>query len=381
MTIPVVGTAPPLRVFGWPAFANRAEQPYNWLLSTHLQALGVPVHEFSSSAMLAAAPGDVIHLHWSPLSRVSAPSAAGALARSTGLIGMLRWARRRGAKVVWTVHNLAAHDREPRPWLESRFWPAFTACLDGVVSLSRHGVQAAWDTFPGIRSVPAFVVPHGHYRSLLPAPQSRQTARGRVHIPSDAPVVLFAGQIRPYKGVPDLVRAFQAMPDPDAVLVIAGAMKMGGESDALRAAARTDRRIILAEGFIGEADLMSYLAAADLVVLPYRRILHSGAAVLALSANRPVLLPRLGALPELAEEVGPEWVTTYAGALTAGLLSEALQTARAARRPEVAPLERHEWPRVARATREVYRTVVRGSRLAERVAGPRLCESHGVRDA
>src|SRR5690606_36127483 len=60
-----------------------------------------------------------------------------------------------------------------------------------------------------------------------------------------------------------------------------------------------------------------YFRAADLVVLPYREILNSGTALLALSFDRPVLLPEAGAGDELTRRVGSEWVCTYEHELSA----------------------------------------------------------------
>jgi glycosyltransferase involved in cell wall biosynthesis len=46
-------------------------------------------------------------------------------------------------------------------------------------------------------------------------------------------------------------------------------------------------------------NLQLYLNACDVVVLPYREDLTSGAAMLALSFGRPVVAPRMGTLEEL----------------------------------------------------------------------------------
>ena len=54
-----------------------------------------------------------------------------------------------------------------------------------------------------------------------------------------------------------------------------------------------------------------FFSAADLVVLPFSDIMHSGSAILALSFNKPVLVPARGALPELQTRVGAAWVQTY----------------------------------------------------------------------
>ena len=51
-------------------------------------------------------------------------------------------------------------------------------------------------------------------------------------------------------------------------------------------------------------------------MLPFSDIMHSGSAILALSFNKPVLVPARGSLPELQALVGTDWVRTYVGELT-----------------------------------------------------------------
>jgi hypothetical protein len=79
------------------------------------------------------------------------------------------------------------------------------------------------------------------------------------------------------------------------------------------------------------------------VVLPYRRILNSGAALFALSRNRPILAPRLGTLPELQDEIGPDWVDLYDGQdVTTESLARFSQRLRNQDAP-VADLSGYEW--------------------------------------
>ncbi len=65
------------------------------------------------------------------------------------------------------------------------------------------------------------------------------------------------------------------------------------------------------------------------MVLPYREMHNSGAALTALSLNRPVLVPDNEVNRELAEEVGPGWVFRYDGELTGRHLLDALAAHRA----------------------------------------------------
>src|SRR5262249_2709411 len=83
---------------------------------------------------------------------------------------------------------------------------------------------------------------------------------------------------------------------PHARLVIAG--RPVGPDDTLRDAA-VDERVRLHLRHVPDAEVQVFLNAADLVVLPYRAVLTSGAAMLALSFGRGIVAPRVGCLADL----------------------------------------------------------------------------------
>ncbi|RMH61543.1 MAG: glycosyltransferase, partial [Bacteroidetes bacterium] len=180
-------------------------------------------------------------------------------------------------------------------------------------------------------------------------------ARKRLGLPVADTVLLHVGFIRPYKNVPHLIRTFRRLPESGMRLLIGGQPATAALRAEIEAAARGDARIALDLGFLPAEQLTDYVAAADLVVLPYAEILNSGTALLALSLNRPVLVPALGALLELRDEVGPAWVQTYTGTLSPEVLRQAAIWARDTPRPAEAPLSRRAWPHLARQTVEAYR--------------------------
>lgn len=355
-----------MRILAWPAFENTTGNPYNRLLYAPMGAHGVQVEEFSPRrAAWGAVTGryDCWHLHW-PDDLLSMTPRWAAAWRVAALIALMTAARLHGTRMVWTAHDLGPHE-SPHPRLEDWFWRRFVPRVDGVISLSEHGLRAARERFPALQDRPGFAIPHGHYRDAYPSAPAKKEARAGLEVPAEAPVVLYIGRIRPYKGVPRLVRVFRDMggvekEKPAAHLLVAGNPASEAERRRVEAAAADAGRIRLALRFIPDARLPAYLAAADLVALPYRDILHSGSALLALSFDRPVLVPGRGAMSELQAHVGPAWVRTYdEDALTPAALRAALQWALEADRSERAPLEAFGWTRLAAQTVEAYRAVLR----------------------
>ena len=339
----------------WPAWANRAYNPYNARLATSLEEAGVQVREFRLDRPLSART-DVWHLHW-PDVLLDHPSAAVAAGKAVSVLALQSGARRRSARIVWTIHNLAGHDRR-HPDLQRWFWGRFTSALDGVLALSATGLHAARERFPALRHTAGFVVPHGHYRDDYPRGLDRPGARRRLGVPAEVPLVLFYGRIREYKCVPELVAAFRRVAGP-ARLHVAGLPESDRLAQRLRAAAQDDPRITLDLSLLSPEATQTAFAACDVIVLPYREILNSGTALLALSYDRPVLLPDRGAGIDLAAEVGSAWVRTtrdFGPAELAGAVAWSRQPGR----PAEAPLESFDWPAVARSTARAYRAVVAG---------------------
>ncbi len=356
---PLLHDAPtPLRVLAWPAFENKTGNPYNRLLYEAVEDEGMEVAEFSLQRALWGSY-DLWHLHW-PDDFLSYRSPVTAAAYVGILLLLLVLARQKGTQIVWTIHDLGPHESH-HPWLESIFWRFFPRLVDGFITLSDVGREAALRQYPSLRRVPGVVIPHGHYRPAYPEPVERDAARKEFDLDPDAPVAVYVGRIRPYKSVEPLVHAFRSVPDEDARLLVTGNPSGPAIERQIRRAASGEDRITLDLRFIPDDQIPVVLGAADLVVLPYEDILHSGSALLALSFHRPVLVPNRGAMSELQAHVGDEWVHTYEGRLTTDDLRDALSWARTADRPDEVPLDDLGWNRLAAQTVDLYERVRSGT--------------------
>lgn len=211
--------------------------------------------------------------------------------------------------------------------------------------------------FPELHARQSYVVPHGHYRGVYPNQTTKGEARKVLNLPPEAKVIAFVGQIRPYKNVPHLIKIFQDLPEPQALLLVAGRPNSPETEQVVRTAVRESSRVDLFLDTVPDEALQLYLNAADLVVLPYSSILNSGSALLALSFDKPVLLPEQGTFQELQATVGTDWVRTFTGELTSDKLAEALNWALFTPRAEIAPLEPLDWEQVAQKTLEAFEII------------------------
>ncbi|HEY6642227.1 glycosyltransferase family 4 protein [Povalibacter sp.] len=325
--------------------------PFVRRFATCLECAGVTVDDFSYGRALRRRY-DVLHVHW-PDSHLVSASWWGSLVkhlRFSALIGLLRL---RGTRIVWMVHNLSAHDQcHPLSrWLFPRWFPR--ACTH-VIALTHHGLESARQRYPVLVRKPTAVVPHGHYRHEYPVAPSRADARRQLGLQPDPVTLLFFGNVRRYKNVPRLIEMFRRMPEQAVHLVIAGLPGHGITADELSSLCDGDERITLRPQFVADAEVPTYFGAADAIVLPFDSILNSGSVLLGLSFNRVVLAPRLGALPEIQELVGSQWLRLYDGPLTTEHLQEVCAAESLPSDSEV-DLSAFDWNSTADRTLELYR--------------------------
>jgi glycosyltransferase involved in cell wall biosynthesis len=334
-----------------PAYATRHANPYNALLADALTAAGAEVREFALRDLLRGRP-DIVHLHWPELLFLSTHRAWQAWLRVALFDRLIRRARRRGTRLIWTVHNDGAHEDRSTPRVRAALDRMLAREVDAAFSLSEAGEHAARSRLG--HEVPVFRTRHGDYRDAYPFRSDRQAARAELGIDPHVRLVVAVGQVRPYKNLDRLIEVTRRSRDTRLRVVIAGAPDSDATADAVERAAAGDARIRLDLAHLDDARLTAWLAAADLVALPYRRILNSGAALLALSAGRPVLVPALGAMPELAADLGSVWVRTYDGDLDLAVIEDAVAWARADR-PSAPDLTAYRWGTIADETIAGYR--------------------------
>jgi len=313
--------------------------PYVELLGEAMRSQ-VDVEYFSWRAALLW-PYDVLHVHWPDHLTRGAGAVRTAGKRALFALLLARLALRR-TTVVRTVHNLRPHEEGSAT--ERRLHDA----LDRLTRSSIHLVP-----HDGAGGAPAgadeAVVPHGHYRDVYPPAA-----------PLDAPTgnVLYFGSVRPYKGVPRLCEQFRAVERDDLRLRVVGRPMDDAMAREVAAAAAGHPRIDLDLRGQSVDELARAIDEATLVVLPFDEMHNSGSVLLALSLDRPVLVPESPTSSLLRDEVGAAWVHTYAGPLTGEHVGHAYDEV--ARRAAAGGLGRvefrgREWAEIAAAHVDVFR--------------------------
>lgn len=246
-------------------------------------------------ATAGADAGVVFHLHWEDAVYRAARTPEEAGRACERFLSSVERFVAQGGRLVWTVHNLEPHDRLD-PGCHDRLWRSLPRLAHAVVAHSPIAAEAV-ALRAGLARGTVRVVPHGNYGSVHPAAGSRAEGRRRLVVPEEATLFLFFGKVRAYKGVDGLVDAFDLLEEEDAFLAIAGRRHDTLALDGLPE--RTRDRIRVQDGDVPADEVPDLFAAADFVVLPYRRILTSGSLLLAFTLGRPVVAPAFDTVAEL----------------------------------------------------------------------------------
>jgi len=221
-------------------------------------------------------------------------------------------------KVIITIHNPDHHERIPI----FSFWEnKLVSKADVIIVHTENGKKILKKRFPSLKSNHIQVIPHGISDIAAIQRKPLMTDYSQNSLDPARRYILFFGNIREYKGLPILLEAWKQVLKQcnDVDLIVAGRFWSGSSSLFSRLSSRIlgskkvaekllimldqevfKKRVIFVEGFLPDSQIDSLCRIAEFCVFPYQRFSgQSGAACRALGIGVPVLVSRVGGLPEL----------------------------------------------------------------------------------
>lgn len=296
-----------------------ALNPFNWL------RVGLRLRRRRPTAVIAA--------FWLPL-----------MGPCLGTILLL--ARSRYTRALGLVHNLIPHEKRPGDKWLSRY---FAHAAHGFIAMSQ---SVADDIHSFVPQRPVVYAPHPVYDNYG-QPVGRTEALAFLKLPPETDYLLFFGFIRDYKGL-DLL--LYAMADPRIKtrplrLIIAGEF-YGNEAyyHQLIDELGLNNQLVLHTDFIPDEAVKYYFGAADLVVQPYRSATQSGISQLAYHFGVPMVVTRVGGLPEIVPHGQAGYVTDIDPTAIADAIVDFYDNQRASRLREGVQQLRHRYSWAALAS-------------------------------
>ena len=155
------------------------------------------------------------------------------------------------------------------------------------------------------------VMPHGDFDNYITDRiVSKSEARNIFGLSQEQNVILFFGAIKEYKGLDILSNSLHlaSMKVNNLALIIAGE---AGDAETREIVFKCkdiisklpkEVKVIFHDKFIPVTEVAKYFIASDVVVLPYRRVTHSGIPHLSYTFGRPVIATNVGDFEEIIEE-------------------------------------------------------------------------------
>lgn len=316
-----------------------------------IQGIAYPLDHRKLLRRMKTGSPDVLHIQWSRLPVFDRP--------------FISAVQKKGIPVIHTVHDV-----EPLFSGGISKLGEIYRLADALIVHTQNNAYELRERYPDIDSQRIHVIPHGPLQGdNVPAGATQELARQKLGLPLDAPVALYFGGIRPYKGLDVLIEAFPQVSQqlPDAWLVIAGRPAEKSDEPNLTPLQKANTRNQVNFDFIPNDQVWQYYLAADVVVLPYRRITQSGVLLSAMAHGRASVVTAVGGLPEVVTEntgwvVPPEDPPRLAAAIVEALSDRAKSLEKgAAAREDVNT--RYSWRQIAQQTHDLYQSVIHMAKL------------------
>jgi D-inositol-3-phosphate glycosyltransferase len=209
-----------------------------------------------------------------------------------------------GKKIVFTAHNVNAGKRDSNDSWLNRVSLKIQYTLSDHIFVHTEGMKTELVIDFRVPESKVSVIPFGINNTVPNTALTVADAKRELGLSSSDKVMLFFGNIAPYKGLEYLAAAFTELLNRDRTyrLVIAGRPK--GCEDYWKKIQQTiahngvGKRIIARIEYIPDEQTELYFKAADVLVLPYARVFQSGVLFLGYSFGLPVIAADVGSLKD-----------------------------------------------------------------------------------
>jgi glycosyltransferase involved in cell wall biosynthesis len=191
----------------------------------------------------------------------------------------------RGIKVIRLLHDFEKHPGDKWP-------PNFL--IRHILKSSKFVIALSDDVANKIKTINSKI-----RLSVYPHPVF-DFAISETDVTNSNRYILFVGRIREYKGIENLIAAFENLDAKDVKLIIAGEGKLK---------ARANQRVDVIDRWLEENEIASLVKNSEVVVFPYIEASQSGLLPYCVSENKKVVVTPLPGLLEQIDSYKNAYVT------------------------------------------------------------------------
>jgi glycosyltransferase involved in cell wall biosynthesis len=207
-----------------------------------------------------------------------------------------------GKRIVFTAHNVNAGKRDSNDSWLNRLSLKVQYNLSDHLFVHTDGMKQQMTSEFHIPERKVSVIPFGINNTVPDTGLSGAEAKSRLNLSSSDKVMLFFGNIAPYKGLEYLIAAFSALLEIDRsyrLLIVGrpkGPQSYWNEIRQTIANSNIDDRVIQKIEYIPDEDTELYFKAADALVLPYAQVFQSGVLFLGYNFGLPAIAADVASL-------------------------------------------------------------------------------------
>ena len=231
-----------------------------------------------------------------------------------------RWIKRHTKiRIVYIVHNVVPHDGGGT--LDRRLAMTVFRQGDGFIVHSEQDKHRLHALLPHSRIAQTKHPSYADLTTVRSGP-AENTSRAELGIPSDVPVVLFFGFVRPYKGLEYLIQALpHVLKQRKVHVLVVGEFWVSLEFyERYAREFGVEHNITFVDRYVPNEQISAYFDLANVVVLPFISHTQSGVVQLAFGLHMPIITTRVGGLQEVVQD-------GYNGLLVPPMDEEALANA------------------------------------------------------
>ncbi|NQU88410.1 MAG: glycosyltransferase [Mariniphaga sp.] len=198
-------------------------------------------------------------------------------------------------KIISIADNIIPHEKRIGDNILTSY---FMKAINGMVPMSKS-VKDDINIFR--KNLPVKLCPHPVFDNFGEE-LDQNIALKKLGLNEDFKYFLFFGFIRDYKGLDWLLNAFadKRLRDFKVKIIVAGEFYSDSKPyyELIEKLNLSDH-IILKTDFIPDEDVKIYFSAADMIVQPYKSATQSGVTQIGYQFNKPMLVTKVGGLPEI----------------------------------------------------------------------------------
>ncbi len=288
------------------------------------------------------------------------------------------------AKLMWSIpHVMTIHSLEPlRPWKAEQLGGGYELSLfcertaieaaDAVIAVSQGVRHDVLETYAKVAPERVHVI-HNGIDAEIYRPQPFTEVLARYGIDGTRPYAFFNGRITRQKGLPLLLAAVLKLEPRHQVVIAASSPdtpEIAAEVNELVARVRSEGRdLVWIDRFISREDLIALHTGAGVFVCPSIYEPFGLVILEAMACETAVVASRVGGIPEIVvdgetgylvdyEPNDTETFTATMATRIAEMLESPVRAGAMGKAGRERVLERFGWPAVARATADLYESLV-----------------------